>query len=955
MLMKASPGFDVSVWEIFGPLLTGAAVVVVGADGHRDPARVARLIRAHRVDAVHFVPSMLALFAAEPEAARCTGLRWVFSGGEALTDALVTECARVLPAAVVNQYGPTEAAVDVTARQAVPGEQPLVPLGAPGAGTRAYVLDDLLRPVPPGVTGELYLGGAQLALGYLGQSARTAERFVADPWGPAGARLYRTGDLARWNRSGELEFVGRADDQVKLGGVRVEPEEVRAALAHHPEVRDAAVLVRDDLPGADGGRLVGYVTSARAELDPALDPEDVVRYAAGLLPAALVPAAVVVLDAFPLTVGGKLDRSALPAPRPAGNPAGADGTHGAEQAPRDATERIVADRMAELLRLPAVGPHDSFFALGGDSITSIQLVGSLRRHGLVITPREIFEQRTPAALAAVARREEAVPAVHDAGHGELPPTPVMRALRERGGDPRAFHQSILVAVAPHLTLERLRTAVGLLVARHPVLAARLESGTDGVIGSDGVIGTDRTDRTDRTDGAWTVRVPRTPAERPADVVRRMPVSGGGTTDLERAVRAASEAAVVELDPWRGAVLRVVWFDRGPGRPGRLLIVAHHLVVDAVSWRILLPDLAALCADPDGVLPPVEVSFRTWARALSAAAGDRRHELPYWREVLGSAAEADTSPAPETPAPETPTPETRAAEPRAAETRAAEPRAAEKGTPKASGVPGGPVRDIASTVPAALAEAVLTEVPAAFHCTEQDVLLAALTLAVTRQRPDRTSAVVLLEGHGRADDVLEHGDLSRTVGWFTSLHPVRTDLDGADPRTAAEDPRQAGRVLKAVKERLRSVPDQGIGYGQLRYLDPVSGAELAALPAPRFGFNYLGRFDVDDTPEPEPWTPAPESAAVWREPAAVGAQCPLDLTVTALRRPSGTELSVIWQHATAHLGADEVADLDRWWHTALHTLVAAARSDAAGHTPSDLGLLSLSQDEIDEFENEWRTS
>ncbi|MFD9880907.1 amino acid adenylation domain-containing protein [Streptomyces alboflavus] len=900
MLMKASPGFDVSVWEIFGPLLSGAAVVVARPDGHRDPAYLARLVREQRVAAAHFVPSALALFAAEQEAARCTDLTWVFSGGEALTDALVRDCAAAFPAPVVNQYGPTEAAVDVTARRAVPGEQPLVPLGAPGAGTRAYVLDDLLRPVPGGITGELYLGGAQLALGYLGQLARTAERFVADPFGPPGARLYRTGDLARFNRAGELEFAGRADDQVKLGGVRVEPEEVRAALLDHPAVRDAAVLVRGDLPGADGDRLVGYVTCAQ----DGVAPEDVVRHAAGLLPAALVPAAVLVLDRFPQTVGGKLDRRALPVPR-ATEPAGDD-------VPRDGTERIIAERMAALLRLPAVGPHDSFFALGGDSIASIQLVGSVRRHGLVITPREIFEQRTPAALAAVARREDTRTAVHDPGFGEVPPTPVMHALRERGGDPRAFHQSLLVTVEHTLTLERLREAVGLLVARHPMLGACLDTGSG---------------------GAWTLRVPEQPAESAADVVRGVQVDGDAPDDLERAVRDASRAAVAELDPGRGAVLRAVRFDRGPGRPGRLLLVAHHLVVDAVSWRILLPELAQLCADPGGALPPVEVSFRTWARALSAGAPERRGELPYWEGVLtGGGESVGGFPVREWGAPDA-TPDAPGATPDLTEA----------------------VEDIASTVPATLADAVLAEVPAAFHCTEQDVLLAALTLALTRRRPGGGSALVLLEGHGRVDDVLERGELSRTVGWFTSLYPVRTDLAGADPVTASEDPRQAGRVLKRVKEQLRAVPDQGIGYGQLRHLDAPSAARLAALPRPDVSFNYLGRFDVDDAPEPQPWTPAPESAAVWRGPAAVGAQCALDLTVSALRRPSGTELSVIWQHAPARIGADEVADLDRWWHTALRTLLAAARSDAAGHTPSDLGLLSLSQDEIDEFENEWRTS
>ncbi|WP_435598917.1 amino acid adenylation domain-containing protein [Streptomyces anulatus] len=883
MLAKAAPGFDVSVWELTGPLLAGAAVVVAGPDEHRDPARIARLIHEHGVHAVHFVPSMLALFAAEPDAAHCTSLRWIFSGGEALTDTLVRRCAEVFAAPVVNQYGPTEAAVDVTARTAVPGEGPLVPLGAPGAGTRAYVLDPALRPVPPGVSGELYLGGAQLALGYLGRSAGTAERFVADPFGAPGERLYRTGDLARWNRRGELEYLRRADDQVKLRGVRIEPAEVRTALLGHPDVRDALVLVRDDLPGA--ARLVGYVTPD----DPAAPPlpADLLAHSAGLLPGALVPSDVLVLDRFPLTVSGKVDRSALPAP------AVADPTAG--ERPEDPAEEVLAELIADLLKLPTVGRQSSFFALGGDSITSIVLVSAARRRGLVITPRDVFEQRTVSALARVARREETAALVHDPGAGAVPLTPVMHALRRRGGDHRTYHQSLLVTTPPGLTAERLRRALGRLVAHHPVLAARL----DGAGGE-----------------AWTLHVPEAPALTD-DALTVRP----GVLPLTDAITAASRTAVGELDPHTGRMLRAAFLDPGDGGPGRLLLVAHHLVVDAVSWRILLPDLAQLCADPDTPLPPVETSFRTWSRALTGSAVDRRAELPYWSEVLG-----DTGPAPygRDPDPATDTPDT--------------------------------VHRLITTVPAGLAEPALNEVTAAFHCTEQDVLLAAFVLAHSRWRGEE-STLVLLEGHGRDAALPEVAAPARTVGWFTSQYPFRGRLTEAGPDTTIADPNAAGRFLKQVKENLRAVPDHGIGYGQLRHLDAASGAALAARPEPLTGFNYLGRYDVgeNDAAAPEPWTPSPESAAVWRPAPALGVHTAVDLDITALRRPSGTELSVSWHHASRLVSDEEVAVLDRWWRTALETLVAAARTQAAGHTPSDLGLLSLSQDEIDEFEDEWRTT
>ncbi|MFJ4823360.1 amino acid adenylation domain-containing protein [Streptomyces bacillaris] len=885
MLAKATPGFDVSVWELTGPLLGGAAVVLAGPDSHHDPARLARLIREHQVHAVHFVPSLLTLFAAEPEAAECTSLRWIFSGGEALTDALVRRCAEALPAPVVNQYGPTEAAVDVTARTAVPGEQPYVPLGAPGAGTRAYVLDARLRPVPPGVGGELYLGGAQLALGYLGRSGQSAERFVADPFGPPGSRLYRTGDLARWNRRGELEYLRRADDQVKLRGVRIEPEEVRAALLGHPAVRDAVALVRDDLPGA-AARLVGYVTA-----EAGTDPAALIAHTARLLPAALVPADVVVLDRFPLTVSGKVDRAALPAPAVA--------EPGEHELPQDATERLLAGLVAELLKLPAVGRHDSFFTLGGDSITSIVLVSAARRHGLVITPRDVFEQRTVAALAGAVRREETVALVHDPGAGAVPLTPVMHALRRRGGDLRTYHQSLLVTTPPGLTPDRLRRALGRLVAHHPVLAARL-------------------DTTDPEE--WTLSVPEDPAPGD-DLLRHLRTGEEDGTPLADTITEVSRTAVGELDPHSGRMLRAVHFDPEDGGPGRLLLTAHHLVVDAVSWRILLPDLAQLCGDPESTLPPVEVSFRSWSRALTGSAADRRTELPYWAEVLGEPGPAPYGRAPD---PATDTPET--------------------------------VHRLTTTVPAALADPVLTEVTEAFHCGEQDVLLTAFVLAHSRWR-NTPGTLVLLEGHGRDATLPRVAAPARTVGWFTSQYPFRAILRDAGPDATIADPQVAGRLLKQVKEQLRAVPDHGIGFGQLRYLHDTAARELAARPEPLTGFNYLGRYDVGeaDAPAPEPWTPSPESAAVWRPAPALGVHTAVDLDITALRRPSGTELSVSWHHASRLVSDEEIAVLDRWWRTALETLVAAARTQAAGHTPSDLGLLSLSQDEIDEFEDEWRTT
>ncbi|MEU5534697.1 amino acid adenylation domain-containing protein [Streptomyces sp. NPDC020362] len=380
VLQKTPAGFDVSVWEFLWPLLQGATLVVARPDGHRDPAYLAALIAAERVTTVHFVPSMLRTFLDEPAAAACTSLTRVICSGEALPAELAARCLATLDAGLHNLYGPTEASVDVTAWRCDGGDT--VPIGRPVWNTRTYVLDSALRPVPIGVTGELYLGGRQLARGYLAQPGRTAERFVADPYGPPGARLYRTGDLARLRHDGALEYAGRTDDQVKLRGQRIEPGEVAAVLERHPAVRHAEVVLREN-------RLVGYVVPAPGE---DTDPQALRKHTAAHLPDAMVPSAVVVLDRLPLTPNGKLDRRALPAPAPPStDPAGA---------PRSPREEVLCGLFADILGLDRIGVHDDFFDLGGHSLLAARLIGRVREVlGVETGIRTLFTAPTVAAFA----------------------------------------------------------------------------------------------------------------------------------------------------------------------------------------------------------------------------------------------------------------------------------------------------------------------------------------------------------------------------------------------------------------------------------------------------------------------------------------------------------------------------------------------------------------------------
>ncbi|GAA2910071.1 hypothetical protein GCM10020221_02490 [Streptomyces thioluteus] len=389
VLQKTPAGFDVSVWEFFWPLIQGATLVLAKPDGHKDARYLAGLVESEGVTTAHFVPSMLDAFLNEPSAARCTSLRRVFCSGEALPARLVTRFHAVLPAHLHNLYGPTEATVDVTYHPCTADGDPHIapPIGRPIANTRVYVLDSGLRPVPPGVVGELYLAGAGLARGYLKRPGLTAERFTADPYGRAGARMYRTGDRASWNVDGTLRYLGRTDDQVKLRGFRIELGEVEAALAACPGVVSAAVVIREDRPGDH--RLVGYAVTGEGV---ALDQHEVRAQLGRRLPEYMVPTAVVSLDGLPLTPNGKLDRKALPAP---------DRTVGTSgRAPRNGREEALAVLFAEVLGLESVGIDDNFFDLGGHSLLATRLVGRIRTViGAEVDLRTVFTRPTVAELA----------------------------------------------------------------------------------------------------------------------------------------------------------------------------------------------------------------------------------------------------------------------------------------------------------------------------------------------------------------------------------------------------------------------------------------------------------------------------------------------------------------------------------------------------------------------------
>ncbi|MER7185562.1 amino acid adenylation domain-containing protein [Streptomyces hyaluromycini] len=616
VLHKTPIGFDVSVWELFLPLVSGAVLVVARPGGHRDPAYLAGLVRDQRVTAAEFVPGMLELFLAEPATAECVSLRQVLSGGEELSAAVRDRFFAVLPGAHLhNTYGPTEASVTVTSQECGPGGSGAVPMGGPMWNVRAYVLDAALRPVPAGVAGELYLAGVQLARGYVGRAGLTAGRFVADPFDTAGAggRLYRTGDVVRWNAEGGLVFAGRSDDQVKIRGFRIELGEVQAVVASHPRVAQAAVVARQDSAGDK--RLVAYVVPAAGmEADPVVLREHV----ASRLPEYMVPSAVVVLEALPLTVNGKLDRRALPVPD-------FGAVAGSGRAPADVREELLCQAFAEVLGLESVGVDDDFFALGGHSLLAVRLVSRVRiMLGAELSLRALFEAPTVAGLAARlpgagAARAALVP---QARPERMPLSFTQQRLWFIGqleGPSATYNSPETVRLSGHVDHVALDAALRDVIGRHEVLRTVFPTAADGQPFQQ-VIDIEELD--------WKLQVAKVA---PADLPQQVEAAARYAFDL------ASEAPV-----------RAWLFTVGPDEHV-LVVVAHHIATDGWSSDPLARDVStAYAARLEGRTPvweplPVQYAdYTLWQRELLGSEDDPdsviSRQVAYWRHALAGAPE-----------------------------------------------------------------------------------------------------------------------------------------------------------------------------------------------------------------------------------------------------------------------------------------------------------------------------
>jgi non-ribosomal peptide synthase protein (TIGR01720 family) len=569
-------------------------------------------------------------------------------------------------------------------------------------------------------------------------------------------------------------------------------------------------------------------------------------------------------------------------------------------------EEVLCGLFCEVLGVSAVSVEDSFFDLGGDSVMSIQLVSRARRAGLVISARDVFQCKTVAGLAAVAGTVSG-PVATDVGVGVVPLTPIVSWLAQRGGPVDGFAQSVLLAVPAGLGEDRLVTAVQTVVDHHDALRLGLTVTGEG----------------------WQLRVAEVGAVSARSCVSRVDAAGLTDAQLDVLVREQAQAARQRLAPASTVMVQVVWFDRGAATAGRLLVMVHHLAVDGVSWRVLVPDLARAWqattttgGGDGGGLDPVGTSWRRWAHWLTeqATTAARTAELPLWiRQV-------------QPPAPLLPD-------------AGLDPRLDTYAT----------AGQLSLTLPASVTEPLITSVPAIFNAGVNDVLLAGLVLAVAQWRRDGgndpTAPIVIdLEGHGRADHLADGMDLSRTVGWFTSMYPVRFEPGPLDRAQALAGGPAAGQLIKRVKDQLRHIPDNGLGYGMLRYLNPDTSTVLAGAPTSQLGFNYLGRWTDPDTNH---WHALPTATGVG---GAADPNLPLAhlIEVNALTHdgPTGPQLIAGWTWAHRTLPDHRAHDLAHQWFQALQALVHHAQHpNAGGLSPTDIPLVTMTQTEIDELERE----
>ncbi len=872
-----SYAFDFSVWELWGALLYGGKLVIVPYWVSRAPDVFTDMVCEQRVTMLSQTPSAFRELMAQTRSTTMnspTALRWVIFGGEALELASLrpwfTRYGDSSPK-MMNMYGITEATVHVTHHMVTVSEVSEATeslIGLPLADLHTYLLDPHGQLVPRGVTGELYVGGAGVARGYLHQPALTAERFLPDGFSKKpGKRMYRSGDLTRYGVRDSLEYLGRRDNQIQLRGFRIELGEIEGVIQQHPAVKEAVVFCQED--HLRQKQLVAYVIRQTTIGLSALR-----AYLQERIPDYMVPAHFLFLEAFPLTSNGKINKTALPAP---------DGVRpdldSLFEAPYPGVEQTLAGIWQDVLGIKEVGRHDNFFAVGGDSIKGIQIVARAIRVGIHIRPNQIFTHQTIAALAGVSSTQS--PQIADQGlvTGTVPLTPIQHwFFSHRMENPHHWNMAKVISVPQRINPEKMEQAVKALINHHDAL--RLRFAPDGP-------------SWEQTLSVGDENVPFTYYD----------YSTFAPSEAEQAYHREMASFHTRLHLSQGPVLQVGLFHFDEQVPNRIVMSIHHLVVDGISWRILVDDLQMAyeqCAQEKSItLPHKTTSFKHWALKLREYAHSDflQKERDYWRQILAT---------PHSPLP----------------------------TDKQEG---SNTEGSNETVTVMLSQqethALLHEIPAVYHTQVNDLLLTALVLTLTSWT-QKDTVYLDLEGHGR-EDLFADVDISRTVGWFTTIFPVKLTRD---PFT------HLGELVLSLKEQLRQIPGKGLGFGISRYLTPLatgsSSFESKGQVWPEVSFNYLGQFESVGTQE-EQWDWSLKPSGATRDPHSIRTHV---LEVSGLILHGKAHF--MWRYSRHLHEQHTIAKLAKQYIDHLQALIQHCQlPDVGGYSPSDFPLAKVTPSQL----------
>ncbi|MEC0439212.1 surfactin non-ribosomal peptide synthetase SrfAA [Bacillus subtilis] len=739
-------GFDASIWEMFPTWTIGAELHVIDEAIRLDIVRLNDYFETNGVT-ITFLPTQLAEQFMELEN---TSLRVLLTGGDKLKRAVKK------PYTLVNNYGPTENTVVATSAEIHPEEGSLS-IGRAIANTRVYILGEGNQVQPEGVAGELCVAGRGLARGYLNREDETAKRFVADPFVP-GERMYRTGDLVKWTGGG-IEYIGRIDQQVKVRGYRIELSEIEVQLAQLSEVQDAAVTAVKDKGGNTA--IAAYVTPETADI------EALKSALKETLPDYMIPAFWVTLNELPVTANGKVDRKALPEPD-------IEAGSGEYKAPTTDMEELLAGIWQDVLGMPEVGVTDNFFSLGGDSIKGIQMASRLNQHGWKLEMKDLFQHPTIEELTQYVERAEGKQADQGPVEGEVILTPIQRWFFEKNfTNKHHWNQSVMLHAAKGFDPERVEKTLQALIEHHDALRMVYREENGDIVQAYKPIGESKVS------------------------FEIVDLYGSDEEMLRSQIKILANKLQSSLDLRTGPLLKAEQYRTEAG--DHLLIAVHHLVVDGVSWRILLEDFASgyMQAEKEEslVFPQKTNSFKDWAEELAAFSQSAHllQQAEYWSQIAAE----QVSP-----------------------------------LPKDCETEQRIVKDTSSVLCELTEEDtkhLLTDVHQPYGTEINDILLSALGLTM-KEWTKGAKIGINLEGHGR-EDIIPNVNISRTVGWFTAQYPVVLDISDAD----------ASAVIKTVKENLRRIPDKGVGYGILRYFTET--AETKGF-TPEISFNYLGQFDSE---------------------------------------------------------------------------------------------------------------